>query len=252
MAKTLPKTRKTPKKTSLRKRLVNNMMQEQDYSDDLCQGEYSKSGPKRLQQWEKNRKHNIVDFDVLMCLIKGVKNVCMVLFSEKSKISSSDREFLNAIIQLSNESGVKCLMENGKLNGQHITAIYAFLPGYFESAMILMFFDKMGRNYIDHDQIYESFYGNVDIKYNDVKRYQLINWYNFGKTLGYKSEYIKNFYIFVLNEYLSEKDAIKIYERDRQMYPITIKKIKKCKIFIRLVEKHKSRIREIPISGELF
>lgn len=223
---------------------IDNLLKLVDLSDEKCVGEYdSEYGPKRFYP---KPEYSIYDYAFLLCLIKGMKNICII--DNDSFFHKDNFKFVNKVIRIANKTDIRCFTETYNNKKSNLLAIYAFKPGYFLDAIFMVFLDYMFRGILD-EYAYIKHFNLIDEKMS----YRIRNWYNYGKTLGYREKYIKNFYIYFLKiSFGIDKDmAIKRYKRDRQIYPILIEKFRNSRVSLKLRKKYKN-IKKIPLVKKIF
>lgn len=220
---------------------ISELLYIQDCDGDKCVGKFDRNDPK-----PRYAKYFINDYELLLCLIKGVKPICELQLFDKNDIPKKNIIFLNKIINLANESKIRCIIYNHP--DEIYKIIYAFRPNNFIDAMILLFFDII----TDEKKIFKKFFGNTQSEYIHGYKYRIDNPYNYGKTLGYLDKYIINYYLYNYIKYggFPEKDARKIFDRDRKMYSIIIGKIKKDPEFKKMCRKYSKKITKIPLFGK--
>lgn len=225
---------------------IDNLLKLVNLNDEKCMGKFDKT--KGGEGFLTKPEYRTYDYAFLLCLVKGVKGVCII--DVYDKWPHNNVKFVNLIIKLANKSCVRCIMETYHIDGNDVRQMVAFKSEYYLNAIFLTFLEHIVYDVIDDKfTVGKLFKSKEKIPLNSVYNYRIWNSYNFGKTLGYREQYIENFYIFLLgrSRKFSEKKAIALYNRDKKMYPILLDKLSKYDIFKKLYHKHLDKIKKIPL-----
>lgn len=162
---------------------------------------------------------------------------------------------MDKVVNLANSSGIRCIIHTFTSSDkkEYLPEIYAFKPGYFDDAVFMMFIHHIHHDVLNSKRLLIDFFGESYKLPLSKHHYYINNPYTYGKTLGYLEKYIRNFYIYVQHKdnQINRKEAIKIYNLDKKMYPIIRKKIEGFSFYKSMAEYHIKNIKKIPKSKDL-